>query len=49
MAVRRAVGLAALLWLTDIGGLNRDEAAEQMVWSAQAMLSRALGGELPPG
>lgn len=48
VAVRSAVGIEALIWLTDIGGLDREEATELMVWSAQAMLSRAVDGAGPP-
>ncbi|MDQ4052668.1 MAG: TetR/AcrR family transcriptional regulator [Actinomycetota bacterium] len=42
VAVRSAVGIEALVWLTDIAGLSRDEAARQLGWSAQAMLAHAL-------
>jgi AcrR family transcriptional regulator len=49
VAVRSAVGIEALIWLTDIGGLDRDEATDLMLWSAQSMLGRALAGVLPPG
>ena len=49
VAIRSAVGIESLVWLTDIAGLTRDEAAEQMVWSAQALLQRALTDGLPAG
>ncbi len=42
MAIRCAVGIEALVWLTDIGGLTREEAAELMRWSALALLSSTL-------
>jgi AcrR family transcriptional regulator len=42
LAVRAAVGIEALVWLTDIAGLSRDEAADLMRWSAQALLRSAL-------
>lgn len=42
VAVRSAVGIESLVWLTDIAGLNREEAAELMQWSAVAMLHHAL-------
>jgi AcrR family transcriptional regulator len=42
LAIRSAVGIEALVWLTDIAGLSREEAAELMNWSAQALLRSAL-------
>ena len=42
LAVRSAVGIEALVWLTDIAGLSREHAAELMRWSARAMLTQAL-------
>jgi AcrR family transcriptional regulator len=42
LAIRTAVGIEALVWLTDIAGLSRDEAVELMCWSAQALLRTAL-------
>jgi AcrR family transcriptional regulator len=42
LAIRSAVGIEALAWLTDVGGLSRAEAAELMCWSAQALLQAAL-------
>jgi AcrR family transcriptional regulator len=42
LAIRSAVGIEALVWLTDIGGLSRDEASEVMRWSASALLRSAL-------
>jgi len=42
VAIRSATGIESLIWLTDIGGLTRDEAADQMRWSARAMLRAAL-------
>jgi AcrR family transcriptional regulator len=41
-AISAALGIEALVWLTDIAGLGRDEAAEVMRWSAGAMLRAAL-------
>jgi AcrR family transcriptional regulator len=48
LAVRSAIGVEALAWLTDVGGLSRKEAAENMRWSAQALLSAALTSSPPP-
>lgn len=42
VTVRSAVGIESLVWLTDIAGLSRAEAAERMRWSARAMLHQAL-------
>jgi AcrR family transcriptional regulator len=47
VAVRSAAGIESLIWLTDIAGLSRDEAARQLRWSAQAMLAHALAEGLP--
>lgn len=38
LAIRATTGIEALVWLTDIAGLPRDEAAELMRSSAQALL-----------
>jgi hypothetical protein len=47
LAIRSACGIEALVWLTDVAGLSREQAAELMRWSALALLSTALaeGGE----
>lgn len=37
LATRCAVGIEALVWLTDVAGLSRDEAVEAMRWSARAL------------
>jgi AcrR family transcriptional regulator len=42
VSVRSAVGIEALVWLTDIAGLSREEAVERMLWSARAMLALAV-------
>lgn len=42
LATRSACGIEALVWLTDIGGLSRDEAVEVMRWSAGALLETTL-------
>lgn len=43
-AVAAAVGIEALVVLTDLGGLSRERAVEVMRWSAQALLRAALEG-----
>ena len=47
-AIRSATGIEALVWLTDIAGLTRDEARALMQWSATVMTEAALAGHPPP-
>jgi AcrR family transcriptional regulator len=48
LAIRSANGIEALVWLTDVAGLSRDEATEVMRWSARALLRSAVAdGSLP--
>ena len=47
LAIRSAVGIEALVWLTDIAGLSRPEAVTLMRWSAQGLLTAALSAEPP--
>jgi AcrR family transcriptional regulator len=42
LAIRCAVGIEPLVWLTDIAGVSRDEAVEVMRWSAEALLRSAV-------
>lgn len=42
MAIRTVAGIEALVWLTDIAGLSRPEAANLMRWSARALLRAVL-------
>jgi AcrR family transcriptional regulator len=42
LAIRSAIGIEALVWLTDIAALTRDEAVDLMSWSAQALLRAAM-------
>lgn len=46
-AIRSAVGIEALVWLTDVAGLDREDAVALQRWSARALL-RAAQGEPPP-
>jgi AcrR family transcriptional regulator len=48
LAIRSAIGIEALAWLTDVAGLDRDDAAKLMHWSAMAMLRAAVEGRQPP-
>jgi AcrR family transcriptional regulator len=42
LAIRSASGIEALVWLTDIADLSREDAQDVMSWSARAMLRAAL-------
>jgi AcrR family transcriptional regulator len=44
MAVRSAIGIESLVWLVDVAGLTREEAASMMTASAAALLRDALRG-----
>ncbi len=48
LAIRSAVGIEALVWLTDVAGLSSEEAVEVMRWSASALLQAALEHQPPP-
>jgi AcrR family transcriptional regulator len=41
-AIRITAGIEALVWLTDVAGLSREEAAEVMRWSATSLLQSVL-------
>jgi AcrR family transcriptional regulator len=45
VAVRSAVGIESLVWLVDVAGLGREEAAEVMLSSARALVREALAVE----
>jgi len=47
LAIRSAIGIESLVWLTDVGGLSREEAVASMRWTAGALLSHALSSGLP--
>ena len=47
LAIRATLGIEALVWLTDVGGLSRDEAADLMRSSARTLLRSALGEAAP--
>lgn len=47
VAIRSAVGIEALAWLTDVAGLSREQATGVMRWSAHAMLRSALADGFP--
>jgi AcrR family transcriptional regulator len=41
LAIRAAAGIEALVWLTDVAGLGREDAVAVMRWSAVALLRAA--------
>lgn len=47
LAIRSATGIEALVWLCDVAGLSRPEAARLMRWSAQSLLQAALASGPP--
>jgi AcrR family transcriptional regulator len=44
LAIRATLGIEALVWLTDVGGCSREEAAAIMRQSARTLLQAALAG-----
>jgi hypothetical protein len=40
--LRATLGIEALVWLTGMGGLSREEAVEVMRWNARTLLRSAL-------
>jgi AcrR family transcriptional regulator len=47
LAIRSVIGIEALAWLTDVGGLSRNQAVELMCWSARSLLRAALASSPP--
>jgi AcrR family transcriptional regulator len=45
LAIRSTTGIEALVWLTDVAGLTREDATELMRSSARALLQSALAGK----
>ena len=41
LAIRAGCGIEALIWLTDIAGLSREEAVATMKWSARTLVESA--------
>lgn len=48
LAIRATTGIEALVWLTDVGGLDPQRARALMRWSARALTAAALAGDPPP-
>jgi AcrR family transcriptional regulator len=46
LSIRATIGIEAIVWLVDVAGLSRDDAAALMRWSAQALLQQAT--TVPP-
>jgi hypothetical protein len=42
VAIRAATGIEAFVWLVDVAGLSRQEAAASLRWTARALLRSAL-------
>ena len=42
LAIRTTIGVEALVWLTDVAGLSRNDAGDLMRWAASALLRSAL-------
>ena len=42
VAIRSAVGIETLVWLTDVAGLTRDQAANLMQWTAESRLQHTI-------
>lgn len=49
LAIRSAIGIEALVWLTDVAALSRADAQNLMCWSAQSMLTAARQAGPPQG
>jgi len=47
LAIRATLGIEPLVWLTDIGGLSREQAVDLMRSSARTLLRSALAEEAP--
>jgi AcrR family transcriptional regulator len=45
VAIRAATGIEAFIWMVDVAGLSRDEAAATLRWSGMALLRSALADE----
>ncbi len=46
LGIRATIGIEAIVWLVDVAGLSRKDAAALTRWSAQALLERATS--VPP-
>ncbi|MDQ6858861.1 MAG: TetR/AcrR family transcriptional regulator [Chloroflexota bacterium] len=46
LAIRSVTGIEALIWLTDVAGLSREDAVELMRWSARALFQSAVASDI---
>jgi hypothetical protein len=44
LALAASVGIETLVWLTDIVGLSKAQAAEHLIWTARCLVRGALPG-----
>jgi hypothetical protein len=47
LAVRAILGIEALVWLTDVGGLSREDAVEIMRSTARTLVRSAIAEAAP--
>jgi AcrR family transcriptional regulator len=47
LAIRATIGIEALVWLTDVAGLSREEAVDIMRSSARTLASAGIAGAAP--
>jgi AcrR family transcriptional regulator len=48
LSIRATIGIEAIVWLVDVAGLSRSDAAALTRWSAQALLQQAATVTPPP-
>ena len=48
LAIRSTIGIEALVWLTDVAGLDRSAATQLRQWAAKALLHGAVDWAPPP-
>lgn len=48
VAMRSAIGIESLVWLTDVAELSTADAVATMRWTARSLLEAAQRGSLPP-
>ncbi len=49
IAIRSATGIESLIWLTDVAGLTREQAAQTVRHTARALLDAAVAGQAAAG
>ena len=48
LAIRATLGIEALIWLTDVAGVPREQAVDILRSSARTLLRAALADAAPP-